>query len=765
MSSTNQPFNFNHLSIKDLVEARDLFHAHLINKRNVVATAIGRYLIRHSDIDDNGKFIEQTQPSGPPTFIQKKERNLDNSMVIDISWPCILVFLEKWETEQELIQQGASNIVPKNIFMPDGRIIPICTVVAPKVSVEKKEIDVNTLRFPDMAIGGGYPLIIKSQGMTNIATVGCLVSDGHTVYALTNKHVVGEKGQEIMTLFGKNEVVIGKSSGNSLGKIEFNKMYKGWQNNNLLVSCDAGLIEIDDLNEWKTDILGIEQIDEIFDINTLNLNLGLIAEHKKTDGKITPSLSGNVIGSGAVSGLLHGEIAALFYRYKTIGGVEIVSDFLMAGRNGQNLEVHHGDSGFAWLLETMDEDKNKKLQPIALHWGQHQLLQNASKAGYAYSLSTCLSNICRELDVELVRNWNTQLDFSWGPAGHYTIGNRAVFAIDANKFPRLAELMSNNAKNISYEDAAIKSGTFNGDPNVFTPLVDVPDVVFKAKVAGISRFPYENPNHYADVDYTRPSDGKSLLQLSKQQGNLTVEFWQQFYDDLGHTSIKERGLLPFRVKQIFREMVNYLNEDNVVGFVAAAGVLGHYLGDACQPLHGSQFTDGDGIRPETDGIHSVYETKMINKYKKEILSDLTGKITSQESSHHAYNKITAIRDEDDAAKACIALMDVTMKRIPPKDMLDVYYDAVVADSKAAGLTALWDNFGEETKETMARGARYLSKTWEAAWALANAENNNALSTTKISTTKLKNLYLDKENFLKSYSLDQIGAYFNAAVPA
>ena len=43
--------NFSHLSVKDLLEARDLFHAHLISKQNVVATAIGRYV--HS----KGRFM------------------------------------------------------------------------------------------------------------------------------------------------------------------------------------------------------------------------------------------------------------------------------------------------------------------------------------------------------------------------------------------------------------------------------------------------------------------------------------------------------------------------------------------------------------------------------------------------------------------------------------------------------------------------------------------------------------------------------------
>ena len=222
----NQPLNsnFHHLSVKDLIEARDMFHVHLINKHNVVATAIGRYLIRHDEIDANGKLIEDsTQNLSKPK--QKGERTISNSMVIDVSWPCILVFVEQWETEHDLIKQGASNIVPKNIYMPDGRIVPVCTVVAPKVISKKAEINLNTLRFPENLIGGGFPVLVNSQGKTNVASIGCVVTDGHTYYALTNKHVAGGQGQTLKTFLGNKETIIGTSSGKSLGKIKFNDLY------------------------------------------------------------------------------------------------------------------------------------------------------------------------------------------------------------------------------------------------------------------------------------------------------------------------------------------------------------------------------------------------------------------------------------------------------------------------------------------------------------------------------------------------------------
>jgi hypothetical protein len=334
---------FSHLSIRDLIEARDQFHVHLMNKKNVIATAIGRYLIRLSDLDENGKYI----PSPDNTNVQKPKRTLDNSVVIDISWPCVLVFVEQWQAELDLLKEGGQNIVPKTIYMPDGRMVPICIVEAAREQVVTSDIDLNQVRFPDNLIGGGFPLLMHSQGVDWVATVGCLVADGHRYYALTNKHVTGEGGEIVYSRFGADRRRIGVASGKTLGKVDFSRLYDGWISRNLLVNCDVGLVEIDDLTRWKTDIVGLGSIGECYDLNTMNMDLSLIAEHKVEKGQILPG-NGRVVGYGAFSGRIEGELLAFFYRYKSVGGKEFVSDFLIGGRDGRPLPVHHGDSGALW---------------------------------------------------------------------------------------------------------------------------------------------------------------------------------------------------------------------------------------------------------------------------------------------------------------------------------------------------------------------------------------------------------------------------------
>src|SRR5689334_22048265 len=79
-------FRFSNLSISDLLKARDQFHVHLMNKPNVVGTAVGRYLIRKDDpwpdADTAAKDTKQ-----PKEAVAKIPRTLENSEVREYSWP------------------------------------------------------------------------------------------------------------------------------------------------------------------------------------------------------------------------------------------------------------------------------------------------------------------------------------------------------------------------------------------------------------------------------------------------------------------------------------------------------------------------------------------------------------------------------------------------------------------------------------------------------------------------------------------------------
>src|SRR5262249_39939738 len=151
------------------------------------------------------------------------------------------------------------------------------------------------------------------------------------------------------------------------------------------------------------------------------------------------------------------------------GGTEYVSDFLIAGRDGNDLNTHHGDSGTLWLYEAADYDrKPPKLHPIALHWGQHVFSTRgeSSRSRFAFGLATSLSNMCRVLNVDIVRGWNVDVPYTWGRVGHYTVAARAI---DAIQDKGLGQLMKANQDNITFPASKInKALGRSGNPAVPT---------------------------------------------------------------------------------------------------------------------------------------------------------------------------------------------------------------------------------------------------------------------------------------------------------
>ena len=102
--------NFRALSLRDLLEARDAYHYHLMNKPNVVGTAVGLYLIRKADPPPAPRGRELKPRVGPKT-----ERTLGNSEVRDYSWPCVLVFVDTWIHESD-IRSMTGRCIPKRSF-------------------------------------------------------------------------------------------------------------------------------------------------------------------------------------------------------------------------------------------------------------------------------------------------------------------------------------------------------------------------------------------------------------------------------------------------------------------------------------------------------------------------------------------------------------------------------------------------------------------------------------------------------------------------
>jgi hypothetical protein len=412
-------------TLRDLLDARDAYHYYLVNQPHVLATAVGLYLVRDEEAD-KPTTAEARLALAPGV---RPPRGLGNSHVQPWSWPCVLVFVDAWLDDKE-IARNPDAMVPRRLYLPDGRVVPTCVVYAPP-SERPPDLEQH-LNLPSLPLGGGYVCLSTVQAREHVGSIACLVTDGDKTYALTNRHVAGPPGRVLRSIIAGADTRIGCSASVSVSRRLLTELYPGFAGARVEVAIDAGLIDVDDVNDWTTQVFGIGQLDEMLDVGAESLTLGMVGTR--------------VRAFGAASGPLAGEIIGLFYRYRTVGGAEYVADALIAPRGDAPLATQPGDSGTLWVFDPEDGAGDgavveagkpaPKATPLAVQWGGHVFVRGASTEISPYALATFLSNVCRTLDVELVRDWNLGHDQYWGAVGHYTIGAKACELPDTRLLPR-----------------------------------------------------------------------------------------------------------------------------------------------------------------------------------------------------------------------------------------------------------------------------------------------------------------------------------------
>ncbi|HEY0457816.1 MAG TPA: hypothetical protein VGC97_01615 [Pyrinomonadaceae bacterium] len=727
--------NFKSLSVKDLLEARDVYHVHLASLENVVATAIGLYRIRLKDPDINNPSAAKSRKNSP-------ERTLANSVVKEWSYPCVLVFVKEWMTQEELVKQDPDQVVPRYLYLPDGRVVRTCVILAEKDEFAPPPL--QNLSFPAHLVGGGYPLITDTQGQEHIGSIGCLVTDGDSVYALTNRHVTGirreseYKGRDIFTIVDGKRVRIGETDYNQTGKKAFSDVYPGWAGTQAFSNLDAGLIRVNDVSQWTAQVFGIGEIGELISLHRNNITLDLIGSP--------------VRAFGGASGELVGKIEALFYRYKSVGGFDYISDLLIGPLDQKTpLRTLPGDSGTVWFYDPQlfpEDDKKslkdqnpnalkvekgvraRRFRPLALQWGGHTFLDKDGESQFRFALATCLSTVCRELDVDILSDWNIGHSEYWGKVGHYKIGAKACELPTTKK---LKNFLVANLKNIAFDDQAIQDGVLGKLSDGFAPLADVPDLVWRTTRKK------DEANHFADMDEIDDGTfpGKTLFDLCRDKANVEIDVWNRFYDSRG-TNFK-RGALPFRVWQLYSQMVKSLQSGKPEEYICAAGVLAHYVGDACQPLHVSHLHHGRPGHPEEEDVHSVYETNMLDRFAAELVVGVNNALNGEKFP----SKVTGGKE---AAIAVIELMRRTMSRIPPIEIIEVYNEVSPSRTKN-----MWQKLSGRTFECIADGSLTLANLWQSAWTEGKGSQIAASKLKELTHQQLRDLY-DNKTFVESFRL-------------
>jgi hypothetical protein len=721
--------NYHSLSVRDLLEAREAYHVHLMAMDNVFATAIGLYRI-HDEAPDSKAATTEADAATRGTFV--RGRTFSNSSVKDWSWPCVLVIVKRWMSPDE-VRKHPEAVAPPFLYLADGRMIPVCVVVADLYGGQDPVV--KPVSLVSSGLGPGFPIVTNIQERDRVGTISCLVRTTERYYALTAQHVVGPFGTDVLSAFdtpGGSLKSIGVSAGSELKKRPFEQVYPTLPGPRSLCNLDVGLLEMRSIERWSSDMRELGPLGPLLDFNDYSASLDWIRRR--------------VLGFGASSQKIEGEIWALFYRYLNVAGVDYIADFLIGGHGGAPLPLNPGDSGtllciakeeFANNSADSAELKNLRMRPFAMVWGGQKLIDGDSEQYTQFGLATSLATACRELDVELVTDWRREAREYWGQVGHYKIAELAI------------ELLAEPLKTFFRTHAELITFPGIDEPKTlnpatdFIPLADVPDLVWKSNInkTGVGvRANTENPNHYADIDLPTHASSTTIGDLP-----LEAEEWLKAYDALD-VKWQHQGLLPFRVWQIFDAMVGFVHDHDTARYLCAAGILAHYVGDACQPLHGSQHADG--LNGAQTGVHVTYEDRMVDDFS----SDLAPMITDAVGHNPSLQKAT---DGKDAAKRLIEMMKNCQQLLAPEDICKNYNQHHHGAAKRGGdpvaAKALFQAFGSATADCIALGIRMLASLWTSAY---KAGHGKKAMLTKVADHQLRDLYIDDPDFIHSYNLSK-----------
>ncbi|HXT85343.1 MAG TPA: hypothetical protein VN704_13630, partial [Verrucomicrobiae bacterium] len=225
---------------------------------------------------------------------------------------------------------------------------------------------------------------------------------------------------------------------------------------------------------------------------------------------------------------------------------------------------------------------------------------------------------------------------------------------------------------------------------------------------------------------------------------MNIHIWNEFYESI-NTDTSHRGALPFRIWQIYNEMIRFLKAGDIEKFVCAAGIVSHYVGDASQPLHTSKYHHGHPGNQSESRVHSVYETNMIDKFAVEIVTGVNEKLSGMKSE-------PSISDSNKGGKtiagSVVDLMKKSMQILPPLDIVDAFNES----SGQIRLEHMFQVLGNRTIDVISEGCITLATIWENAWKEGNGDQISEDKITLIGSENLQQLY-STITFLESFRLN------------
>lgn len=215
---------------------------------------------------------------------------------------------------------------------------------------------------------------------------------------------------------------------------------------------------------------------------------------------------------------------------------------------------------------------------------------------------------------------------AWGGRGHDSICQAAAFLV---KNPHLRELLQNR-------------------PHMMGHLCNIPDTYWRSLAPDLRKL--GDPGHFINAEnlglrlselptdfraivdtYTgqeiKTKDGKKMMSVPEELGSnwwRTDQFYRRALSDAVNVS---QQTAPQNSKEEQNEEFPY--NKSFYSMMINMGLMGHFIGDASQPLHST--SDYDGYAANHGGLHGYYEDAVVSFFDADLVSRIVKKAKSIKS--------------------------------------------------------------------------------------------------------------------------------------
>ncbi len=227
----------------------------------------------------------------------------------------------------------------------------------------------------------------------------------------------------------------------------------------------------------------------------------------------------------------------------------------------------------------------------------------------------------------------------------------------------------------------------------------------------------EDIKHYIDIELFRDSTLENI-----------PKFWKAAVEKYTEDSLNSWGINPWWTSNMVYSLTLAFKEENLDNILYAASNLGHYIADACTPLHTTNYYDGKSL--DQKGIHAFWETRI-----PELYADDFNYLVGREYVDKPYLFIWQLVKESHSCIDTIFEVETDLRKNYTADRIFVYDEKGTVVKKQYS-KEYCDEFNRRTnnqvERRMQRAVHAVASLWYTAWVNAGQPDLSRLDNKEIS---------------------------------